>query len=303
MKLPKHHYIPVFYLREWVDSKNRLVEFSRPTGKEVKARETAPTGTGYVRGLYRMDHLTGEAAEAFERYFFSMVDNLAKDGLDILMSRKPPPWTDRTRSAWSRFVVGMLFRNPERIAATRRYIEDFTLANYEAGKLVYEAQKSEEDPDYLEYIVRSVAFSTIDWTKGMLEDSKIGQHLNNMYWAVRDVSDSGLKLFTSDRPVVMTNGLAYDWSNLVMPISPTKAFMACNHAQRMNDLKAMRSTEFVSLCNTKVLRYAQKYAWNTTDDQINSANRHLSAEAEVSRMFFDAPPIRSTAPAGEQGSL
>ena len=46
MKLPKHHYIPVFYLREWVDSKNRLMEFSRPTGKEVKARDTAPTGTG-----------------------------------------------------------------------------------------------------------------------------------------------------------------------------------------------------------------------------------------------------------------
>jgi Protein of unknown function (DUF4238) len=54
MKLPKHHYIPVFYLREWVDSKNRLMEFSRPTRKEVKARDTAPTGTGYVRGLYRM---------------------------------------------------------------------------------------------------------------------------------------------------------------------------------------------------------------------------------------------------------
>jgi hypothetical protein len=113
-----------------------------------------------------------------------------------------------------------------------------------------------------------------------------------MYWAVRDVSDGGLKLFTSDRPVIMTNGIGYDWSNLVMPISPTKAFMACNSPERMNDLKTMGTMEFISRCNAKVLRYAQKYAWNTNDDQTNVAKRHLSAEAEVSRQFFDAPRLR-----------
>jgi len=249
MKLPKHHYIPVFYLREWANADGRLVEFSRPTGQEVQPRSTAPKGTGYVRGLYRLNHLSGDAAEAFERFFFSLVDNLAKDSLDILLGRNKVPFNDRGRSAWSRFVLGTLFRNPERLASTRKYIEDFTLDNYEQDKAAYEAQKAQDDPDYLEYLVRNVAYSTIDWTKGMLESPKLAQHMNNMFWSVRDVSDGGLTLFTSDRPVVMTNGLGYDWSNLVMPISPTKAFMACNTVATMNELKSMKTMEFISLCN------------------------------------------------------
>jgi hypothetical protein len=134
MKLPKHHYIPVFYLREWANDGGRLVEFSRPTGKEVQPRLTAPKGTGYVRRLYRLNHLSGDAAEAFERFFFSLVDNLAKDNLDILLDRRRVPFDGRRRSAWSCFVLGMFFRNPERLASARKYIEDFTLDNYEQDK-------------------------------------------------------------------------------------------------------------------------------------------------------------------------
>ncbi|UPK15813.1 DUF4238 domain-containing protein (plasmid) [Bradyrhizobium sp. 155] len=284
-KPPKHHYIPVFYLREWTNHEGRLIEFSRPTGQEVQPRATAPKGTGFVRGLYRLDHLSGDAAEAFERFFFSLVDNLAKDSMDILLGRREVPFDHRSRSAWSRFVLGMLFRNPERLSATRKYVEDFTLDNYERDKIAYEAQKAEDDPEYIEYLVRNVAFTTMDWIKGMLESSKLGQHMNNMYWSVRDVSDGGLKLFTSDRPVVMTNGLGYNWSNLVMPISPTKAFMATNTVEIMQQLKGMSTMEFIKLSNEKVLKYAQKFAWNTNADQINVARRYLSLDAEVSRTF------------------
>ena len=223
-------------------------------GDDVKTRPTAPTGTGYVRGLYRLDHLTGEAAEAYERFFFSLVDNHAKDGLDILLGRSAAAWDNHSRTAWSQFVLGMLFRNPERIAATRKFIEDFLLEDTGKHQSDYEAQKKSGDPDYLEYLVRNVAYSTIDWTKGMLLSQSLGQHMNNMLWSVRDVSDGGLKLFTSDRPVVMTNGLGYDWSNLVMPISPTKAFIATNSRERHQEIHAMRTTEFTIKCNEKVLR-------------------------------------------------
>jgi hypothetical protein len=50
----KHHYIPKFYLKQWVnpaDPNRELCEFSRPY-KIVKPRRTDPDGTGYQRGLY-----------------------------------------------------------------------------------------------------------------------------------------------------------------------------------------------------------------------------------------------------------
>jgi Protein of unknown function (DUF4238) len=194
-KLPKHHYIPVFYLNAWTRADGRLTEFSRPNGKDVKARNTAPKGTGYVRGLYRLDHLTGDAAEAYERLFFATVDNTAKDNRDILLERRPVRFDDRSRSAWARFVLGLLFRNPERIAATRKYIEDFSLDNFDADKVQYDAQKGDDDPEYLDYLVRQATYLAVDWTKDMLQSPRLGPHLNNMLWDVRDVSGSGLTLF------------------------------------------------------------------------------------------------------------
>jgi Protein of unknown function (DUF4238) len=292
LKLPKHHYIPVFYLNEWTRPDGRLTEFSRPTGKDVIPRNTSPKGTGYVRGLYRLDHLTEDAAEAYERLFFSTVDNTAKDSLDILLGRRLVRFDDRSHSAWSRFVLGLLFRNPERIAATRKYIEDFSLDNYDQDKLAYNAQKGDDDPDYLEYLVRQATYLAVDWTKDMLQSPRLGPHLNNMLWKVRDVSGNGLTLFTSDRPVVMTNGVGYDWSNIVVPLSPTKAFVATNTTEVMNTIMTMPGVQFIIESNRRVLRYAQKYAWAVDNEQLNVAGRHLSLESEVSRTFFDGPPYR-----------
>jgi hypothetical protein len=293
-KLPKHHYIPVFYLNEWTRPDGRLTEFSRPTGKAVIPRNTSPKGTGFERGLYRIRHLTGDAAEAFERLFFSMVDNTAKESLDILLGRRQVNFTDRTRSAWTRFVLGLLFRNPERISATRKHIEDFSLDAYDQDKVLYDAQKADDDPEYLDYLVRQATYLSIDWTKDMLQSPRLGPHFNNMFWNVRDISGNGLTLFTSDRPVVMTNGVGYDWSNVAVPISPIKAFVATNTRETMQAIMAMPPMQFIIESNRRVLRYAQKYAWAVNNEQINIANRHLALEAEVSRMFFEGPPYRKS---------
>lgn len=294
-KLPKHHYIPVFYLREWTNAEGRLVEFSRPTGNEVKPRPAAPKGTGYERGLYRLSHLTGDEAEAFERIFFGQVDNRAKDAMEIVLGRQPWKWTDRSRTAWTRFLVGMFFRNPERIRATRKYIEEFSLDTFDIDEVTYNAQKKPGDPDYLEYLVRSVEFNAIEWTTSMIANSNIARHLINMRWSVRDIGGTGLTLFTSDRPIIMTNGLIYDHAHLVMPVSPTKAFVACNTVEQEKLLLGMSNMDFIRASNEQVLKYAQQYAWNTDDQMVNIANRYLGVEAEVSRGFFDAPPYRPPA--------
>jgi hypothetical protein len=292
-KLPKHHYVPVFYLREWAGDDGRLAEFSRPTDADVKSRPAGPKGTGYVRGLYRFEGATEEAAEAFERLFFGHVDSLAKQALDIHLGRGRKEWTGDSRSAWSRFVIGMLYRNPERIASLRKYIEDIALDSYEAGQAEYEAQMSEGDPSFLDYLVKKVAYDALDWTTTIMNNEKIGLHLNHMRWSVRDVSDSGLKLFTSDRPVLMTNGLVGERAHLVMPISPSKAFVACNSEAMEREVLGYTSTIFAKGCNRNILRYAQKYAWNTDDQFINRANEHLAIDAAVGEAFFLDEPKRA----------
>lgn len=301
-KLPKHHYIPVFYLREWAGPDGRLAEFSRPTAQDVKARPAGPKGTGYVRGLYRFDAASEEAAEAFERLFFGQVDSLAKKALDIHLGREPQNWTADNRSAWSRFIIGMLYRNPERIAGLRRYIEDIALDNCEQHQLEYETQAKEGDPPFLDYLVKKVTFDALEWTQTIMGNEKIGLHLNHMRWAVRDISDSGVKLFTSDRPVLMTNGLVGDRAHLVIPLCPTKAFIACNSEQMESELLGYSSMVFAKGCNRNILRYAQKYAWNVDDQFINRANEHLAVEAEAGEVFFLAQPNRAREALKELGA-
>ncbi len=111
-KLPKHHYIPVFYLRQWATN-GRLIEFSRPYRSVVKARPTSPEGTGYVRGLNVMKGLPPESAEQFETVVMRNVDSLAADALRQLLSGDEDlKWAPKPRSAWTRFLVSLLLRTP-----------------------------------------------------------------------------------------------------------------------------------------------------------------------------------------------
>ena len=187
----------------------------------------------------------------------------------------------------------MLYRNPERIASLRKYIEDIALDNYVANRAEYEAQMSEGDPPFLDHLVKKIAYDALDWTTTIMNNEKIGLHLNHMRWAVRDVSDCGLTLFTSDRPVLMTNGLVGDKAHLVMPISPSKAFIACNTKEMEDELLGYSSIVFAKGCNRNILRFAQKYAWSSDDQLINRANEFLAVDAAAGEAFFLDEPRRA----------
>lgn len=288
-ELPKHHYIPVFYLREWANDRGRLVEFSRPTGAHVAARPCGPKGTGYVRGLYRLHATDEERAEAFERYFFQFVDNQAKDALDMLLRRKPERWNDKTRSAWTRFLMGMIFRNPERIEAVRVYAEQVALDHMDEAVVEY-LTNNKDDSGFLDALQAAVVFNAVQWTQTTMNSQNIGNHILNMRWKTRDITQTGLTFFTSDRPLIMTNGMTHEHSHLAIPISPTMLFLAFNTSSVEDRIMSMSQMELLSATNSTVLKYAKRYAWNTDDRQINKAKRWLSVESDqIEDYFLHAP--------------
>jgi hypothetical protein len=102
-KHPKHHYIPVFYLKEWADPRRRLLEFSRPYDHRVRPRPTSPDGTGYIRGLNIVPAFADP--EAVEKVIMQKVDSLAADAHKKLLRNPSTPWSSDMRSAWTRFIV------------------------------------------------------------------------------------------------------------------------------------------------------------------------------------------------------
>lgn len=289
-RLPKHHYVPVLYLSQWADDDGRLYEFSRPPGRsEVTARPTGPKGTGYERGLYRLTGVAEDVAEAIERRFMSQVDSLAKKTLDVLLSEQTPEWTVPARSAWSRFVTGLIFRNSERVREARKFLEDFWLRDYDERIEEYIRVKGTDGPDYIDYIASSAERVGLCFTMDQIDNDDFGQRINQMEWWTIDVTKVGRKLFTSDRPVILEYGLAHPHSYLLMPISPTRLFLAANTREQANELRAIPNRELVKSVNKHLIRRAQRYAWATDKDELGFAAKHLSQEAHLDIDFFRKP--------------
>jgi hypothetical protein len=95
----KHHYIPVFCLKQWRGPDRRLCEYKRVVGKIV-TRRTFPDGTGYERDLYRIDGLPEALAHEVESKFMHFVDTEANYALQKIIAGDPTPWDARMRSAW-----------------------------------------------------------------------------------------------------------------------------------------------------------------------------------------------------------
>jgi hypothetical protein len=115
MSIPRnHHYVPVFYLKQWTGADRRLCEYKSLRGR-ILTRRTFPAGTGYEKDLYRVEGLPDALAQAVESKFMHMVDTDAKHALEKIVSGDNTPWDARMRSAWTRFILSLRFRNPEAV--------------------------------------------------------------------------------------------------------------------------------------------------------------------------------------------
>ena len=225
-----------------------------------------------------------------ERKFMAQVDNLAKDALDILLGNVRSEWTLKTRSAWSRFVNGFLFRVPERVAEAQRALEDHWLEKYDERVVEYNSLRTPADPEFIDYIIHQTERGKLHFVMNQIDSERLGKHFNQMHWFTLDTTRANRPLFTSDRPIIMTNGLGYPNSHLVMPISPTRLFAATNTVDEESRLRSIPQRELAKMANRHVVRRAQKYVWNLDDRELEFVRKHMSAEAHIDREFFLRPP-------------
>jgi hypothetical protein len=99
----KHHYIPVFYLKQWASTADkRLCEHKLIPGRGVKPRRTSPDGTGYQVDLYRVQGVPEAIAHDLENKFMRLVDSDASRALEKIISSDISNWPGNLRSGWTR---------------------------------------------------------------------------------------------------------------------------------------------------------------------------------------------------------
>lgn len=287
----KHHYIPVFYLKQWTGGDGRLCEFSKPYDR-VRPRRVHPDGTGYVHGLNTIPGLPPHEANYLETYFMQLTDNYASRALRILLAKTPWKFTDKERSGWSRFIVSLIARNPETIERLKdagHALFDKALPDIEADYANHKL--STDPPTYAEYVAKNFsnprgrAAATL--IQRVIDDPQLGNFINQMRWMVLFNSRPKNLLLTSDRPVVMTNGIAHENAQILIPISPHHAFVATNNVQTENYVRDVwHRRQMIEQVNERVTRQSHKYVYGFSDAQLAFVSARLG-------MKYTADPVEN----------
>lgn len=296
LKEPKHHYIPVFYLKQWKGANGLLCEFSKPY-RTVVPRRTSPDGTGYLEGLNTVEGLPPAEARFLEDQFFQVADDTAAQALKLLLS--PPPWNFTTdiRSGWSRFIMSLMVRNPEALQkykAVAAAIFQETLPNIEAA---YAKDRKPDWPEtYAEYAQlhgpNPAARTIVRVVQTLADNRELGARINSMRWMVLSADRPKFELLTSDRPMLVTNGIGSPNGQIVMPISPTHVFVATNNIELENEIRRVwKKSDTIRRINDRVARQSRKYVWGKDDSQFSFVARRLGkawTADPMENLSFDA---------------
>jgi Protein of unknown function (DUF4238) len=276
----RHHYNPVFYLSPWGGEDGQLCEIKNVRSK-VQAQRKHPTATGFQRDLYRTDGASEEHAQHVEKNFMSPLDNDAARALHKILSGDSTPWTGDERTAWTTFVLSLLFRNHENVAIIKDHILTLWQHGLRALETDYAARRLPTDPDTFEGYVAltNPAAPQIGASNFLMEtisNERLGPTIFDMHWTRHNLSHSKLHLLTSDRPIIMPFGLGDPQAYIALPVSPSILFLAARGPGLARSVARWKHTDLVKMLNKAIVSQARQFVWATDDSQLEFVRRYIS---------------------------
>jgi len=281
MELPrKHHFNPAFYLGRFAGPDGHIREMRLVRGKMVlKSRH--PDATGFQTDLYRLEGVPEEHSQHLEVHFMSPLDNGASKALERMEAGDVIDWPADERSNWVRFAVGFFFRNPANVALIKTHIANIFSAATEALERNYDEVRGPNDPSTFAevYANRNPAGAEIHATNfiaELIDNDRLGPTIFDMHWAVLDMKRSKFSVLTSDRPLYMPLPLGKPDAYILLPLSPTRYFVATRQRQTIAALNNIDRTTFVREVNTAVVQQAREFVWARDDAQREFVTKHFA---------------------------
>jgi hypothetical protein len=256
----KHHYIPAFYLKQWAGA-DGCVCTMRKVRRGLHVRRLSPRGTGYKRDLYRIDNVPPEVAQSFESEFLKFTDTHACLALEKLLHRGSA-WTDKLRSAWARFILSLIFRNPENVSRIRDHILEMWRVGFELVRDNYDPTQNNNIPFEQFSASHSIGhLEAAQFLKEIIDNERIAPDLMSMRWYVMPLDKSNTMLMTSDRPLDMPH-LGSPDAYLTLPIGPRHLFIAFRRPDFLRRaFESQSHTAIARAVNRAVVCQAREYVW------------------------------------------
>jgi hypothetical protein len=271
----RHHYIPVFYLKQWVGPDRRLCEYSRPY-KEIKAKRKHPSATAYIDGLYTVPGLSPERTQFVEKEFMQKVDSGAAEAMRALLQQTEPTGDNRLDwfriVYWARFIHALSMRNPEQISVIQQHLDD---GSWWMATTTKEEIRSASDAKSKVPVHKLNAPAQFGLPTLIHSEPAIRTIADHTMWFTYHSRGAKHSVLTSDRPIIMTKGLAGTNAHLAIPMSPTAIFFAVRSERTLKRIMAMDTDELVRRVNMGVALQAIKYVYGVDDSQLRFVGNRL----------------------------
>jgi hypothetical protein len=235
-----------------------------------------------VPGLYKIPGAPPGEEYVIETELMSSIDNRAARALQQMMTDGEPPGRLDSPEAlgWCQFLYSLIVRNPDNLLRMKE-----KLASLDPGEILehirdkYPDIRGPGDPenfdDYKAAFLRNpVEVPAVRVLPELVRSKRVVRVLTSFKWQTATVNAAKYSLLTSDRPIIMSNGLTQQDAHIVLPISPRRLFIATKNEETFQYFREMNPNELAQAVNNQVSQHARKFVFGCDDSQLNFvANR------------------------------
>lgn len=260
-----HHHVPRFLLAPWAGADGKVAVYVRRS-KGIVVNRLAPKNTAFEPHLYSLPSLPEEDREFVEIEIMSKAidgpaalvhSRLLKGELDRLGSDE--------RSTWTRFLQAQWWRDPATIARMRADSRAVLTKALEDRPEEYLAIKGDaKEGTLLDWVDKHspclhelIALGRV--LPKLINDDRAGNIIINMRWEVLNL-DGAPDLLISDRPAIRFEGLHSRNCLIMLPISPTRLFVASGYDRGFADQDRRKITK---AANRSTVQSAMRRVYGT----------------------------------------
>jgi hypothetical protein len=151
-----------------------------------------------------------------------LVDTDAPRAMEDIIAGETDNWSGDLGSGWTRFILSLLFRNPEAVATIKGHIVEMWDEGIKALLVNYAARRRAGDPESFEEFLakhepNAAQIGAANFLADVIDNAQVGKTVFEMKWSRVDLSKSNHDLLTSDRPIDMSLGLADPKAYISLP--------------------------------------------------------------------------------------
>ncbi|RRH92933.1 DUF4238 domain-containing protein [Mesorhizobium tamadayense] len=278
----KHHFLPVFYLKEWAGADGKIVQFSRPNLRDglVKPLRRHPSAVGYIDRLYAAEGLPEKVSNLFETEFTRPVDTEAAAAMRRLMRGQfDVDATPKEVVAWIKFMLSLMMRMPADIKRLKHYVKHDWFSDRPSLEAIFKRSGMQGNPQTVEDYQRLLGPTFYERAamvalSGMIQAEVAIRAVGDLQWTVTNVYGDR-EFLTSDRPLVASVAMNGPKAHMILPIGPHRVFLATKTEEFRRQLVDRPAWDFVTSVNKHVVNNATDYIYGSNGAALRFVQKHM----------------------------